>query len=368
MKKILILTIILSKIFTQSQPVVPAIELIIKVVNSNPGVSRAFTATSVNGIIWDNVNPNRFYIVNNPLDYNNQSVVIPNGNHSGDNIGYDNNGDAEGQYPQLRLSDYEISVTGSNETVIIEWQGCFSGATGDVTVIYDAQVNSFSLDNPPTPMGEDCLQPTDPYGLEVIKLEQHPLLIWWVSAYPYNSNNYNIYRKVNNGNWELIKANQPSPPFIDEEVIFSKPYSDSYSYKVFGVSGDGTKESDNTTNVVSIMGNGISNKFQFHINEYFPSDFSFVNPFPNPFNPETTIKYDLPEQSKVHLTIFDLLGRKINTLKNNTEDAGFYSIKWNGTDENGKPLSSGMYIVNISAQSLEREEMFTQSQKVVLMK
>mgnify|MGYP000445135440 CR=1 FL=1 len=105
-----------------------------------------------------------------------------------------------------------------------------------------------------------------------------------------------------------------------------------------------------------------------HTIEILPESYSLNRPFPNPFNPETTIKYDLSEQSQVQLTIFDLLGRKINTLKNQREDAGFYSIKWDGTDENGKPLSSGMYIINISALSMESDKTFTKSQKVVLLK
>lgn len=99
-----------------------------------------------------------------------------------------------------------------------------------------------------------------------------------------------------------------------------------------------------------------------------PDHYVLNNAYPNPFNPVTTIKYDLPEQSQVQLTIFDLLGRKINTLKSQIEDAGYYSIKWDGTDENGNSLSSGIYIINISVQSLESKVMFTQSQKVLLLK
>lgn len=64
----------------------------------------------------------------------------------------------------------------------------------------------------------------------------------------------------------------------------------------------------------------------------------------------------------------DLLGRKINTLKNQREDAGWYSIKWYGTDDNEHSLSSGVYIIHISAQSLESDETFTKSQKVLFLK
>ena len=107
---------------------------------------------------------------------------------------------------------------------------------------------------------------------------------------------------------------------------------------------------------------------EFNNKEMIPTEYAIHTAFPNPFNPETTIKYDLQEQSQVQLIIFDLLGRKINTLKNKTEEAGWYSIKWDGKDKNGHPFSSGMYIISLSAHSTESEEVFSKSQKVVLLK
>ncbi len=77
---------------------------------------------------------------------------------------------------------------------------------------------------------------------------------------------------------------------------------------------------------------------------------------------------DIISPRKVHLNIFDLLGRKINTLKSQTEDAGWYAIIWDGRDYTGNPVATGMYIITITAQSIESDKTFIQSQKVVLMK
>ena len=69
--------------------------------------------------------------------------------------------------------------------------------------------------------------------------------------------------------------------------------------------------------------------------------------FPNPFNSETVIKYNLPDKGNVSLTIFDVLGSKIITLINQEQPQGEYYILWNGKTNLGNNVSSGVYIYNI---------------------
>jgi len=83
---------------------------------------------------------------------------------------------------------------------------------------------------------------------------------------------------------------------------------------------------------------------------------------PNPFNPTTLIRYDLPEDAFVSITVYDLLGRQIINLVNDDMTAGYRSALWNGNDSFGRPVSSGMYIYQIQAGS------FIQSKKMVLLK
>ena len=69
--------------------------------------------------------------------------------------------------------------------------------------------------------------------------------------------------------------------------------------------------------------------------------------FPNPFNPNTTIEYELRQSSNVKLVIFDILGREISTLINRFEPSGMKSVKWNGTNDGGYPVSTGVYFYSL---------------------
>ena len=86
------------------------------------------------------------------------------------------------------------------------------------------------------------------------------------------------------------------------------------------------------------------------------------NDYPNPFNPITTLRYDLPENSLVTITIYDMLGRQVKTLINQTQDAGYKSVIWNATNDYDKPVSAGVYLYKIQAGE------FVQTKKMVLLK
>jgi hypothetical protein len=93
-----------------------------------------------------------------------------------------------------------------------------------------------------------------------------------------------------------------------------------------------------------------------------PGSFALHPAYPNPFNPITSLRYDLPDQAQVTLTIYDLFGRKVTQLINTTQSAGYKSVQWNATDSFGKPVSAGVYFYEIQVgRSLGR-------QKIVLVK
>ena len=84
--------------------------------------------------------------------------------------------------------------------------------------------------------------------------------------------------------------------------------------------------------------------------------------YPNPFNPTTLIRYDLPVNEHVSINIYDLTGKRVKSLVNTNQDAGYRSIHWNATNEVGQPVSAGMYIYTIQAGE------FRQTRKMVLLK
>lgn len=88
-----------------------------------------------------------------------------------------------------------------------------------------------------------------------------------------------------------------------------------------------------------------------------PTEYALHNAYPNPFNPSTTIGFDLPEAAKVRLAVYDMLGREVAVLADEERPAGQHSVRFDA----GK-LSSGMYIFRLQAGS------FTQTKKLMLMK
>ena len=96
--------------------------------------------------------------------------------------------------------------------------------------------------------------------------------------------------------------------------------------------------------------------------ERLPQGFDLEHNYPNPFNPQTTIRYTLEYQADVSLSVYNLLGQKVATLVDEVRPAGEYETVWNGTDDNGQPVASGIYFYRLKAGDYE------DSKKMVLMK
>ena len=93
-----------------------------------------------------------------------------------------------------------------------------------------------------------------------------------------------------------------------------------------------------------------------------PTDFVLYQNYPNPFNPSTKIDYSLAQRSKVSLTIYNILGQRVIKLVSEEQEAGIYSVNWDGFDKNGNESSSGIYLYKIEAAN------FTKVKKMVLLK
>ncbi|MFQ5604848.1 MAG: T9SS type A sorting domain-containing protein, partial [bacterium] len=96
--------------------------------------------------------------------------------------------------------------------------------------------------------------------------------------------------------------------------------------------------------------------------DVLPTEFSLGQNYPNPFNPETTIRFQLPEARHVVLKIFNTLGQEIRKLADRQYTAGYHSIRWDGNNENGNPVSSGVYLYQLQAGD------FTQVKKMTLLR
>ena len=88
------------------------------------------------------------------------------------------------------------------------------------------------------------------------------------------------------------------------------------------------------------------------VEETSPTAFRLDGAYPNPFNPSTTIQFEIPENGSAKIAIYDALGRKVADILDGYVSAGSHDIQWNGTDDRGIALGSGMYIVKLSASGL----------------
>tara|TARA_Y100000590_G_scaffold435016_1_gene553945 strand:+ start:3923 stop:7948 length:4026 start_codon:yes stop_codon:yes gene_type:complete len=80
-----------------------------------------------------------------------------------------------------------------------------------------------------------------------------------------------------------------------------------------------------------------------------PTSFALYQNYPNPFNPRTEIRFDLPQEGYVELAIFNLVGQKIRTLNSNSMTPGYHAIIWNGTNDIGSNVATGIYIYSLSS-------------------
>ena len=141
-------------------------------------------------------------------------------------------------------------------------------------------------------------------------------------------------------------------PFVDDSIVsyfnnnnFCPPYPSCIENSM------GTQDTSNCQVAMNINSRA-----------FMPQSFSLSQNYPNPFNPITNISYDLPEESVVTLSIYDLMGRKVRTLVNSEQTIGFKNIQWNATNDNGQPVPAGMYIYTIQAGE------FRKTRKMVFLK
>ena len=98
------------------------------------------------------------------------------------------------------------------------------------------------------------------------------------------------------------------------------------------------------------------------IRNIIPDEYVLHQNYPNPFNPITNIRYDLPSAINVKIDIYDIMGRKVKSLLNESQDPGFKSIQWNALNDLGERVGSGMYFYKIETSN------FKKTKKMMLLK
>ena len=93
-----------------------------------------------------------------------------------------------------------------------------------------------------------------------------------------------------------------------------------------------------------------------------PSQYALHQNFPNPFNPATTIQYEIKDAGDVTIEIFSVLGKRVKRYTNLSQPAGYYSMKWMGKNEQNNYVGAGIYFYSLTVNG------YTKTKKMVLLK
>jgi flagellar hook assembly protein FlgD len=102
--------------------------------------------------------------------------------------------------------------------------------------------------------------------------------------------------------------------------------------------------------------------------ELVPETFTLAQNYPNPFNPTTTIRYSLPKDAYVSLKVYNLLGQEIATLTEESQSIGTFNVVWNGRNNFGAQVATGMYIYRLEAKPNDGSQPFVMSKRMLLVK
>ncbi|NQT98280.1 MAG: T9SS type A sorting domain-containing protein [Candidatus Marinimicrobia bacterium] len=111
-------------------------------------------------------------------------------------------------------------------------------------------------------------------------------------------------------------------------------------------------------NVISVL----KRNYQFATTPPLPTNYALHQNYPNPFNPLTNIKYELPNDSQVKMTIYNLLGQEVRVLLDSWQPAGYHLVQWNGLNNSNHAVSGGVYLLRIETKS------FNAVRKLILLK
>ncbi len=219
-------------------------------------------------------------------------------------------------------------------------------------------------------------RPNAPVNLEMTNFSHrhggrshsHPKLSWDLNQET-DMDEYWCYRKFGNGEWSKVHIQPHSPPtqptWIDHETTIG---SGGFVYYRVTAVNIVPQESDPSEEVKTKSETGGPPSKTLASNIKLPNKYNLDRNYPNPFNPTTTIRYDLPEASYVSVVIYDIMGRKVRTLLDRREETGFKSVVWDGKDNGGNTASAGIYIYVLSAWSRESEKTFHKTLKMVFLK
>jgi len=180
----------------------------------------------------------------------------------------------------------------------------------------------------------------------------------WYPGYTANGH-YKVALEQSDGLWEMEKNNNPGNS--------GDPYPGSYNRRTFdGGSLPSSQSYDETETYVAVL--NISDpgdtmicdlfvspaEVKEEVDGFLPRELVLKQNYPNPFNPQTRIEYFIPRDGHIKLEIFNLLGQRIRTLVDQIQQKGTHAVVWDGTNDQGISVSSGVYLYQLTAFNFEK--------------
>jgi len=178
----------------------------------------------------------------------------------------------------------------------------------------------------------------------------------WKVEREINHAGYNLYRSENKEtgyskiNDSIILAWDGFSEF-DGTYDYTDNVSGAFYYKLEAIDMDGSSEMFGPYSVQSST--GVADKLEM------PESYNLKQNYPNPFNPSTTISFSLAERTNVNITIFDLTGRIVSTLVDESMDAGTHNIVWNAVNNFGESLATGVYFYTMRTENFSATKSLT---------
>lgn len=175
----------------------------------------------------------------------------------------------------------------------------------------------------------------------VIQDEQYSSSLWSVNCYKINSDSEVIWKQNVSGKWMVTKYENPG-------II-----NDGKGGAIVTWTSEQVVSLMNGTFVQQISKNGNLGEVVVSIHNQpvhsIPNDYKLYQSYPNPFNSSVNIRYSIPVTSNVKLTVYNITGKEVAVLKDETQISGEYIINWNGKNQGGIDVSSGVYVYRMEA-------------------
>jgi len=219
-----------------------------------------------------------------------------------------------------------------------------SGQTADPGTFYESLPDSgYSVDN---------LIPSVPTGLAAL-IQGHNVQLRWDQPTDPDVNYFSIYRSTTSG-FTPSPSNRvgysSGTEFVDTNLV-----NGSYYYKLTATDFSGNAGGPSVELPINVT--------SVHEQEgSVPKVFALFQNYPNPFNPITQIRFSIPKRAKVELSVYNILGQKVTTLLNEELEAGNYTSTWNGKDDKGFDVSSGIYFYKLNSNE------FSATKKMLLVR